>query len=96
MNIRCSAHRLLPWLGHGECSFEAGGCGKTFKHLLIAGDNCPSCNARLLPWGKLRVEVLFLALMRKNLPLRVGSFTGRPMCAKCFEGAGVSDVRSEG
>ena len=59
MNIRCSAHRLLPWLGHGECS----SCGALFKHLLEAPEACPNCNARLQPWAKhRRVEELFRAL----------------------------------
>ena len=78
MNIRCSAHRLLPWLGHGECS----SCGALFKHLLEAPEACPNCNARLQPWAKhRRVEELFKALEGARV-----TFWGRPTCAKCWEG----------
>jgi len=95
MNIKCSSHRLIPWLGHGECSEAIGGCGKLFKHLLAAGETCPSCKARLLPWGRLRVENLFLALEGRTTPLRAGVFTGRPMCPKCFEGRKMEGVPLE-
>lgn len=84
MNIRCPAHRLLPWLGHGECL----ACGKTFKHLLSEQNTC-SCGARLLPWGKLQVEGLFRAIGRE---VTFTGFAGRPMCAKCFEGRVAAEV----
>ena len=84
VNLKCPAHRLLPWLGHGICDEDVGGCGRLFKHLLAENEDC-SCGARLQPFGRLRVEALFLTLKGRG-SLRAGSFTGRPMCAKCWEG----------
>lgn len=84
MNIRCPQHRLLPWLGHGECL----SCGKTFRRLLVQGKDC-TCGARLMPWGKLVVERLFEAIGK---PSTLTGFAGRPMCAKCFESRAMEDV----
>lgn len=52
-----------------------------FKHLLEQPDNCPSCNARLMPWSKLRVEWLFRAWRGARV-----TFSGRPMCPHCYGG----------
>jgi len=77
MNLRCPQHRTLPWLGHGECV----NCGTLFKHLLDVGEFCPNCNARLVSFSKLRVEWLFRALAGARV-----TFSGRPLCAKCYGG----------
>ena len=84
MNIRCSSHRLLPWLGHGECL----NCQRTFKRILSADEIC-FCGVRLLPKTKLIAEVLMQALWAGY---DERSFFGRPMCAKCFESRAMEDI----
>lgn len=76
MNLRCSAHGLLPWLGQGECS----SCGKVYKHILQAPETC-TCGARLMPYGKGHVVEILFAAKESSM------FSARPMCSKCFESA---------
>ena len=102
MNTRCSAHGLLPWLGHGWCV----ACQKLYRRILSAPVTC-SCGERLLPDVKLIVEKLFEAvrsgrgdfLSRELAGYKVdvegrtaGSFTGRPLCAKCYESCVVDEA----
>ncbi len=75
MNLRCSAHGLIPWLGQGECS----SCGKVYKHILEAPDTCV-CGARLMPYSKTHLVETILAARESAL------FAARATCSKCFEG----------
>jgi hypothetical protein len=90
LNIRCYAHRLLPWVGHGECL----ACGKVWKRILTAPDNCV-CGNRLLPRGKLKAEGLIRAFGKG---IALAEFSGRPKCCKCAESelrSGASTVSGE-
>lgn len=97
VNLRCSIHGLLPWLGHGWC--VADGCQAIYVHILEAPKMC-DCGEQLLPDAQNLVEALFaaqrsgrgdtLASELKGYRVQVdgftkGSFSGRPLCAKCFE-----------
>lgn len=84
MNITCTSHRMLPWIGHGECI----ACGKVWKRILTAPDNCV-CGNRLLPHGKLKAELLIRSFEKSFLST---GFSGRPICAKCAEGLLRSDA----
>jgi|HubBroStandDraft_2_1064218.scaffolds.fasta_scaffold68989_4 hypothetical protein len=80
MNLRCAAHGLLPWLGHGICA----DCGKIYKRLLEIKEKC-SCGSVLLPIGKAMIDRLFSAEKIEDRGGKV-AFAGRPLCGKCAEG----------
>lgn len=80
MQIRCSSHGNILWLGHGRCA----SCDRGFRDLLktLAGSELCPCGTRLRPFGKRWMERLFEAAKRPDARYE---FSARQVCAKCFE-----------